>query len=87
MNEATTGELFEGNRRFALARVEGHIGEREAHGIRHGTAHLWSYDRSRDPRGLFLDLKLPDGRVLPLTFETWDARSSSGRVSIQTSGR
>lgn len=77
-------ELLEGSHIFSLATIEGTLDESDENRVckGKGQAQLLRYDRSRDPRGLFLQLKLADGRTLSLVFETWDRRKSRGQVEL-----
>ena len=80
----TAAEVLEGNHLFATAAFEGVLEEAGADGVRKGSgcANLSRHDRSRDPRGLLLQLRLADGRVFTMWFDTWDAANYSGDVRL-----
>lgn len=68
---------------FAMARVEGVLPEPGGDGIRRGSGDvdLLGHDHARDPRGLLLQLRLADARVLEMLFVFWDSGTSAGQVS------
>lgn len=80
----SAAEVFEGNHLFAVARLEGSLSVGDLDGVRRGRGEvvLSQYDRTRDPRGLFLTLKSADRGQIHLEFLTWERRKSSGQVSL-----
>lgn len=80
----SAAEIREGTRRFGLATLEGYLEDPDDTGARRGrgTVHLLREDRARNPRGLFLELTLADGRSVLVIFLTWHESTSTGEVEL-----